>query len=43
MEEQRKKISKVDSAILKLIAERRELRRKMIGLKNKKRSSIRDK
>ena len=43
MEKQRKKISEIDSAILKLIAERRELSRKIIGLKNKKRSSIRDK
>jgi chorismate mutase/prephenate dehydratase len=43
MEEQRRKISKIDSAILKLIAERRELSRKIITLKNKKQSSIRDK
>ena len=43
MEEQRKKISKVDSEIIKLLAERRDLSREIINLKNEKQSLIRDK
>ena len=43
MEEQRKKISKVDSEIIKLLAERRDLSREIISLKNEKQSLIRDK
>ncbi len=43
MEEHRKKINKVDSGIIKLLAKRRELSREIIRLKNESRSSIRDK
>ena len=42
MEEFRKKINKVDSEIIKLLAKRRELSRKIIRLKNETQSSIRD-
>ena len=40
MEEQRKKISKVDSEIIKLLAERRDLSREIISLKNEKQKKI---
>ncbi len=43
MEEYRKKINKVDSEIIKLLAKRRELSREIIRLKNESQSSIRDK
>jgi len=43
MEEYRKKINKVDSEIIKLIAKRRDLSREIIRLKNQSQSSIRDK
>ena len=43
MEEYRKKINKVDSEIIKLLAKRRELSRGIIRLKNESQSSIRDK
>lgn len=43
MEEYRKKITKVDSEIIKLLARRRELSRKIIHFKNETQSSIRDK
>jgi chorismate mutase len=43
MEEQRNKISKVDSEIIKQLAERRDLSREIINLKNEKQSLIRDK
>lgn len=43
MEEHRKKINKIDSEIIKLLAKRRELSREIIQLKNETRSSIRDK
>jgi len=42
MEEYRKKINEVDSEIIKLLAKRRELSRKIIRLKNENQSSIRD-
>ena len=42
MEEYRKKINEVDSEIIKLLAKRRELSRKIIRLKNETQSSIRD-
>ena len=42
MEKYRKKINKVDSEIIKLLAKRRELSRKIIRLKNENQSSIRD-
>jgi chorismate mutase/prephenate dehydratase len=43
MEEHRKKINKVDSEIIKLLARRRDLSREIILFKNKAQSSIRDK
>jgi len=43
MEEHRKKINKVDSEIIKLLAKRRDLSREIIRLKNESQSSIRDK
>ena len=43
MEKYRKKINKVDSEIIKLLAKRRELSREIIRLKNENQSSIRDK
>ena len=43
MEEYRKKINKVDSEIIKLLAKRRDLSREIIRLKNENQSSIRDK
>ena len=43
MEEHRKKINKVDSEIIKLLAKRRDLSREIIHLKNKSQSTIRDK
>ncbi len=43
MEKYRKKINKVDSEIIKLLAKRRELSREIIRLKNESQSSIRDK
>ena len=42
MEKYRKKINKVDSEIIKLLAKRRELSREIIRLKNEIQSSIRD-
>ena len=43
MEEYRKKINKVDSEIIKLLAKRRDLSREIIRYKNEAKSSIRDK
>ncbi len=43
MEEHRKKINKVDSEIIKLLAKRRDLSREIIRLKNESQSTIRDK
>lgn len=43
MEEYRKRINKVDSEIIKLLARRRDLSRLIIRLKNESQSSIRDK
>ncbi len=43
MKEHRRKINKVDSEIIKLLAKRRDLSREIIRLKNENRSSIRDK
>ena len=43
MEEYRKKINKVDSEIIKLLAKRRDFSREIIRLKNENKSSIRDK
>ncbi len=43
MEEYRKKINKIDSEIIKLLAKRRDLSREIIRLKNENKSSIRDK
>ncbi|MGB5847450.1 MAG: bifunctional 3-deoxy-7-phosphoheptulonate synthase/chorismate mutase [Ignavibacteriaceae bacterium] len=43
MEKHRKKINKIDSEIIKLLADRRDLSREIISLKNEKQSSIRDK
>ena len=43
MEEYRKKINKVDSEIIKLLAKRRDLSREIIRLKNESQSTIRDK
>ena len=43
MEEHRKKINKVDSEIIKLLAKRRELSREIVNLKNQKQGSVRDK
>ena len=43
MEEYRKKINKVDSEIIKLLAKRRDLSREIIRLKNESKSTIRDK
>ncbi|MCH6574631.1 MAG: chorismate mutase, partial [Bacteroidetes bacterium] len=43
MVKHRKKISKIDSEIIKLLAERRDLSREIISLKNEKQSLIRDK
>ena len=43
MEEYRKKINKVDSEIIKLLAKRRGLSREIIRLKNENQSTIRDK
>jgi len=43
MEKQRKKINSIDAEIIKLLAERRDLSREIINLKNEKLSSIRDK
>ncbi len=43
MEKQRKKISSIDTEIIKLLAERRDLSKEIINLKNEKLSSIRDK
>ena len=43
MEEYRKKINKVDSEIIKLLAKRRELSREIVNLKNQKQGSVRDK
>ena len=43
MEERRKKINKVDSEIIKLLAKRRDLSREIIRLKNESKSTIRDK
>jgi len=43
MEEHRKKINKVDSEIIKLLAKRRDLSREIIRLKNESKSTIRDK
>jgi chorismate mutase/prephenate dehydratase len=43
MEEYRRKINKVDSEIIKLLAKRRKLSREIIRLKNETQSSIRDK
>ena len=43
MEEHRKKINKVDSEIIKLLAKRRNLSREIIRLKNESQSTIRDK
>jgi chorismate mutase/prephenate dehydratase len=43
VEKHRKKITKIDSEIIRLLAERRDLSREIISLKNKKQSSIRDK
>jgi len=43
MKEYRKKINKVDSEIIKLLAKRRNLSREIIRLKNENQSSIRDK
>lgn len=43
MEKQRKKINSIDADIIKLLAERRDLSKEIINLKNEKLSSIRDK
>jgi chorismate mutase/prephenate dehydratase len=43
VEKHRKKINKIDSEIIKLLADRRDLSREIISLKNEKQSSIRDK
>jgi len=43
MEKQRKKINSIDTEIIKLLAERRDLSKEIIHLKNEKLSSIRDK
>ena len=43
MEEYRKKINKIDSELIKLLAKRRDLSREIIRLKNENKSSIRDK
>ncbi len=43
MEEYRKKINKIDSEIIKLLAKRRDLSREIIRLKNETQGSIRDK
>ncbi len=43
MEEYRKKINKVDSEIIKLLAKRRELSREIVNLKNQRQGSVRDK
>jgi len=40
MEEQRKKISGIDSEIIKLLAERRDRSREIISLKNEKQKKI---
>jgi len=43
MEKYRKKINKIDSEIIKLLAKRRDLSREIIRLKNESKSTIRDK